>query len=117
MILKYWPEVVFILFCLVVLVQLFYYLFFFRRLAFYKPKQKSHNEQRPVSVVICARDEANNIVKNLPGVLVQNYRTTHEVILVNDNSQDDTKFLIEELQKTFKHLVPVKLTQEAKLIA
>ena len=117
MILKFWSEAVFTVFCIVILVQLFYYLYFFLKLALYKPKEKAHNEQRPVSVVICARDEASNIVKNLPGVLVQNYRTTHEVILVNDNSQDDTKYLIEELQRTFKHLVPVKLTQEAKLIA
>jgi glycosyltransferase involved in cell wall biosynthesis len=115
--LKYWPEAVFTAFCLVVVVQLFYYLFFFRRLAFYTPQNKAHNEQRPVSVVICARDEADNIVNNLPGVLLQNYRTTHEVILVNDNSRDDTKYLIEELKKTFKHLVPVILTQEAKHIS
>ncbi len=116
MILSYWSEGVFVLLCFVVFVQLFYYLYFFRLLAFYNIPKKLHNEQRPVSVVICARDEAGNIVKNLPGVLVQDYKTTHEVILVNDNSQDDTRFLIEELQKTFKHLVPVKLTQEAKHI-
>lgn len=107
----------FIIFCLVTLIQLGYYLGFFSRLAFYKPKPKQQIQQQPVSVVICARDEADNIVKNLPGVLVQNYKTSHEVILVNDNSFDDTKYLIEELKKTFKNLVPVELTQEAKLIA
>ncbi|MDB5193093.1 MAG: N-acetylglucosaminyltransferase [Segetibacter sp.] len=117
MILTYWREVVFIIFCLVTLIQLGYYLGFFSRLAFYKPKPKQQIQQQPVSVVICARDEADNIVKNLPGVLVQNYKTSHEVILVNDNSFDDTKYLIEELKKTFKNLVPVELTQEAKLIA
>ena len=84
--LTYWPELIFGAFCLVVLIQLVYYIAIFSRLAFYKATPKLHNEQRPVSVVICARDEANNLAKNLPGVLVQNYRTTNEVILVNDNS-------------------------------
>jgi glycosyltransferase involved in cell wall biosynthesis len=115
--LKYWPEAIFAVFCLVILTQVVYYLFFFRRLAYYRPSSKFHSEERPVSIIICARDEADNIVKNLPGVLVQNYSTTHEVILVNDNSFDDTKYLIDELKKTFKNLVPVELTQEAKLIA
>lgn len=115
--LQYWREVIFIVCCVVILIQVIYYLFFFRRLAFYKQPTKSFSQEQPVSIVICARDEADNIVKNLPGVLVQNYATTHEVILVNDNSFDDTKYLIDELKKTFKNLVPVELTQEAKLIA
>ncbi|HSU49054.1 MAG TPA: glycosyltransferase, partial [Segetibacter sp.] len=74
------------------------------------------SQQQPVSIIICAKDEANNIVRNLPGVLVQSYPTSHEVILVNDNSTDDTKYLIEEFKRTFKHLMPIELTQEAKMI-
>lgn len=114
---KYWREIVFAVLCVVTLIQILYYLGIFSRLAFYKPKAKLFNQQQPVSVVICARDEADNIVKNLPGVLVQNYPTSNEVILVNDNSSDDTKYLIDELRKTFKNLTPIQLTQEAKLIA
>jgi glycosyltransferase involved in cell wall biosynthesis len=115
--LKYWKEALFIIFCIVTLIQLGYYGGLFSRLAFYKAKSKVENQQQPVSVIVCARDEADNIVKNLPGVLVQQYRTTHEVILVNDNSHDDTKYLVDELKKTFKNLVPVELTQEAIHIA
>ncbi len=113
----YWREAIFAIFCAVIAIQIFYYLWYFQRLAYYKPKTKDHNEQRPVSVIVCARDEADNIVKNLPGVLVQQYSTTHEVILVNDNSLDDTKYLIDELKRTFKNLNPVQLTQEAKMIS
>ncbi len=72
--------------------------------------------EHPISVVICARDEAHNLVNNLPGVLVQEYSTTHEVVLVNDNSEDESKYLIEEFKKSFKNLNPVTLTQEAKMI-
>jgi glycosyltransferase involved in cell wall biosynthesis len=117
MLLNHWRELIFAAFCLVTIIQLYYYVAIFSRLAFYKPTPKLHSQQQPVSVIICARDEADNIVKNLPGVLVQSYSTTHEVILVNDNSSDDTKYLIDELKKTFKHLMPVALTQEAKMIS
>ena len=116
MIVKHWREIFFGIFCVVTLIQILYYTGFFSRLAFYKPKPKLHNEQRPVTVIICARDEADNIVKNLPGVLVQSYPTSHEVILVNDNSADDTKYLLDELRKTFKNLIPLQLNQEAKLM-
>ena len=45
--------------------------------------------EHPISVVICARDEAHNLMNNLPGVLVHEYNTTHEVVLVNDNSEQN----------------------------
>ena len=103
-------------FVFIIAVQLFYYLFFLLRLAIYKKKTKQVNVEHPISVVICARDEAHNLANNLPGVLVQQYSTTHEVVLVNDNSEDETKYLIEEFKKSFKNLNPVLLSQEAKMI-
>ena len=109
-------KVLFYLLCTTVVVQLLYYIFFYSRLAFYKEKIKSENVEQPVSIVICARNEAERLVTNLPGVLVQNYKTTHEIVLVNDNSEDESKYLIEEFRKSFKNLIPVTLTQEAKLI-
>ncbi|HEV2352658.1 MAG TPA: glycosyltransferase [Puia sp.] len=108
-----WPELFFIVFCLVTLVQLAYYAFFFRRLAYYTPPAKQQSQQHPVSVIICARDEAARLVNHLPGTLVQTYPTTHEVIVVNHNSQDDTRFLLDEFKKTFKGLHIVNLAHEA----
>ncbi|HEY0680137.1 MAG TPA: glycosyltransferase [Chitinophagaceae bacterium] len=109
-----WGMVVFIIFALVVLVQLYYHWWFFRRIAFFKPPLKSKSQTHPVSVIVCARDEAANLVRNLPGVLVQTYPTTHEVIVVNDNSVDESKYVIAELQKDFRNLQHVPLTHEAK---
>lgn len=86
------------------------------RLAFYKAVPKASSQTHPVSVIICARDEAANLAKNLPGALIQQYRTTHEVIVVDDNSYDDTKYLLEAFQKEYKQLHVVLLTQEAKFI-
>ena len=111
------PEILFSLLIFTAVVQLFYYLFFFRRIAFFKNKIKSQSQQHPVSVVICARDEDENIARNLPGVLVQQYPSTHEVIVVNDNSVDDSKYILQELKRTFKFLNVIELTHEAKLIS
>ena len=108
--------VLFIVFCIVILIQLFYFLFFFLRLAVYKPVNKPISQTHPVSVIICARDEAGNLAAYLPGILVQSYPTSHEVIVVNDNSFDDSKYFLEELKKSFKQLHVIELTQEAKLI-
>jgi glycosyltransferase involved in cell wall biosynthesis len=112
-----WEAFVFYGLTAVTLVQLYYYLYFFRRVAFYKPKPAAVTQQHPVSVVVCARDEDENIARNLPGILVQDYKSTNEVIVVNDNSIDDSKYILAELQKTFKKLQIVELSQEAKLIA
>ncbi|MEY4629705.1 MAG: hypothetical protein RLZZ595_2031 [Bacteroidota bacterium] len=100
-------------FLLVTLIQLFYYLRYFRLLAFYRPKEAEFSYEHAVSVVICARDEADEIENNLPGVLAQTYRSTHEIVVVNDNSQDDTKFLLEGLYRDYKQLHIVELKQEA----
>ncbi|MFI5153265.1 MAG: glycosyltransferase [Chitinophagales bacterium] len=108
-----WNEIVFLCFCLITLVQLFYYLRYFQRLAFFKPQSREKSQQHPVSVIICARDEAQKLVTNLPGSLVQTYPSTHEVIVVNHNSQDDTRYLLDEFKKTFKDLHIVNLEYEA----
>lgn len=114
--LKHWWGLIFIAFCLVTLIQIFYYLFLFSRLAFYKAKIKTVSQTHPVSVIICARDEAENLAKNLPGTLVQQYRTTHEVIVIDDNSFDESKYILEEYGKEFKQLQIIELKQEAKFI-
>lgn len=100
-------------FSFAILIQVFYYLRYFRLLAFHKDRQQLSEREQAVSVVICARDEADEIEANLPGVLAQTYRSTHEIVVVNDNSQDDTKYLLEGLYRDFKQLHIVELKQEA----
>ncbi len=112
-----WGEIIFYTFAAVTAIQVFYYIFFFIRIAFFKSKTKLQSQQHPVSVIICARDEDENLARNLPGVLVQSYPTTYEVVVINDNSVDDSKYILQELKKTFKSLNVVELTQEAKLIS
>lgn len=109
-------QIFFYAFCTVTAIQVIYYLYFFSRLAFYKEKPKTTINQHPVSVIICAKNEAANLAKNLPGILVQNYRTTHEIIVVNDNSEDESRYIIDEYKKDFKNLTMIELVQEAKHI-
>jgi len=113
----HWGEILFYVFAAITIIQVFYYTWFFSRIAFYKIKEKKQSQQHPVSVILCARDEDENLARNLPGVLVQSYPSTFEVVVVNDNSLDDSKYILQELKKTFKSLNVVELTQEAKLIA
>ena len=108
-----WLEILFVAFCLISLIQLFYYGWFFRRLAFFSPEARNQSQQHPVSVIICARDEAAKLETYLVGALVQTYPSTHEVIVVNHNSQDDTRFLLDEFKKKFKGLHIVNLEHEA----
>lgn len=112
-----WGLIIFCLFCFAAAVQIFYYGWFFSRIAFYKSPSRSRSQQHPVSVIICARDEDENLARNLPGVLVQQYPSTYEVVVVNDNSLDDSKYILQELKKTFKTMHVVELTQEAMHIA
>jgi glycosyltransferase involved in cell wall biosynthesis len=103
-----------LLFGIVTLIQLAYHLLVFRRLAFLRsPSEKEVSRTHAVSVIVCARDEAENLANNLPGVLLQDYPSTHEVIVVDDNSVDESRYLLEGLHKEFRHLKPVTLQQEA----
>jgi len=103
----HWTELLFYLLAAVTIIQLFYYLFFFSRVAFYKTKQREKSQQHPVSVVVCARDEDENLARHLPGLLVQDYSSSYEVTVINDNSVDDTKYILQELKKTFKDRLQV----------
>ncbi len=113
----HWEEILLFALAAVTAIQVFYYAWFFSRVAFFKPKKKQQSQQHPVSVIICARDEDEKLARNLPGVLVQSYRSSYEVVAVNDNSVDDSKYILQELKKTFKSLNVVELTQEAKHIS
>ncbi len=108
--------IIIVCFCLVTSIQIFYYLYFFSKLAFFKSKTKNISQTHPVSIIICAKDEAANLAKNLPGALVQKYKTTHEVIVVNDNSIDESKYILEEYQRVYKQLQIVELKQKAMFI-
>jgi glycosyltransferase involved in cell wall biosynthesis len=111
-----WSLPIFIIFCVIVAIQLFYYWYFFARLSFYKEKQQDNFNANPVSLVLCARDESPNLLKNLPAILAQEYPYTHELVIVDDNSYDDSAYVLEQFQKTYKHINIISLTEKAKFV-
>lgn len=76
-----------------------------------------HNiEQPPVSIIICARNEGENLRRFLPLVLEQDY-LNYEVIIVNDGSCDDTEDIIKDLQKVYQNLYITNIPQETRIIS
>ena len=77
-----------IAFSLVFLVQSYFYLFFFRKYTSYQPS-RNLTETFSVSVVVCAKNEAENLKKILPS-LAQQKHSSFEIILVDDASTDNS---------------------------
>lgn len=72
------------------------------RLLLHKSRDISQKKM-PVSVIICARNEEDNLYNHLPKVLEQDY-PEFEVIVVVDQTVDDSKHIIRAYQKDFPHL-------------
>lgn len=87
--------IVFEIFVAACIVQLLYYLLVFSRLAYSRERHYEPDDYPPVSIVICAKNEAENLKKNLKVVLIQNY-PKFEVIIVNDQSTDNTVEMLAE---------------------
>lgn len=69
--------------------------------------------QEPVSVIICARNEAKNLTKYLPDVMAQNY-PNFEVIVVNDCSFDNSEDVLRVFQAQYPNLKLVTLTEHPR---
>ena len=93
----------FTLFIGTIIVQLYYILFIFQKLAFLNPQRKSASNEIPISVIIAARNESHNLQENLRFILEQDY-SNFEVIVVNNNSTDDSYQVLSALKKEYNHL-------------
>lgn len=67
----------------------------------------NEDTQQDISVVICAKNEEKNLYQNLPRILNQKYRS-FEILLVNDNSIDNTEEVILEYKKKYSYLRIIK---------
>jgi glycosyltransferase involved in cell wall biosynthesis len=104
-----------LLFGVVAIVQLFLNLWFYRRLTLKEVNTGSKKKSDPVSVIICARNEADNLRENLPHILEQNY-PDFEVVVVNDCSEDDTEEVLNELSIKHNHLRISTIHKESSLV-
>lgn len=105
------------LFYIAVGVQILYYGILLMKIIFFRQSTKiDNNHHLPVSVVICARNEAENLQKNLPKILEQDY-TEFEVIVVNDGSEDNSAIILKELQLRYSSLKIIDIAPGEKKTA
>ncbi|WP_411893583.1 glycosyltransferase [Winogradskyella sp. A2] len=103
--------ILFVAFIAIVSIQSIYYLSFLFAFAIKRPEKKL-KQNLPLSVIICAKNEEENLKVNLPAIINQKY-SNFEIVLVNDSSSDNTL----EVMKAFdsKHsnisLVNVKVNE------
>lgn len=104
-------QILIFVFLVAVGVQLVYLFIFL--IAFTRKSQKVADNFVPVSIVVCAHDEAENLKELIPLLLSQDY-PDFEVIIVNDRSNDSTfDFLLEETEREPRlRMVNVKDTPE-----
>ncbi|GAA4808537.1 glycosyltransferase [Olivibacter ginsenosidimutans] len=102
------------LFGLFLCIQLYYILFVYGRLNRYSPPDLIPDvDYPPLSVIICARNEEANLRLYLTEILEQDY-PLYEVVVVNDCSSDDTKWVLKEFQERYKHLRTVAIAEHER---
>ena len=103
---------IFFIFLISSIIQLSFYLLSILKISFHRSPEYPHDlEEQPVSIIVCAHNELENLKKLLPVLFSQAY-TKFEVVVVDDRSTDDSyEFLYEEsLQRNNMKLVRVDYT-------
>ncbi|MCD8092032.1 MAG: glycosyltransferase [Bacteroides sp.] len=90
------------------LIQVLYYFCLYNRIHLRSRAVKrgdAHFAQElpPVSVIICAREESENLRRNLTAVLEQGY-PQFEVIVINDGNTDESEDYLTLLEEKYPHL-------------
>ena len=95
------------LFIAVVVIQFLYYVVFFGKFSFAKP-QTSTPKRVPISVIVCAKNEEENVKNFIPLLAQQNY-TDYEIVLIDDASSDETLDVFEAFEKQYSNVRLVKV--------
>ena len=91
----------------ITVIQIIYYLIIFGKFSFAKA-QESTPKHLSVSVIVCAKNEEENVKKFIPLLAAQNY-SNFEIILIDDASRDDTLEIFEEFEKQYANVKLVKV--------
>ncbi|WP_282136303.1 glycosyltransferase [Seonamhaeicola maritimus] len=95
-------DIIYYTFIVIVGIQVLFYLFLFGRFSFSKPSKKSP-KKISVSVIICAKNEAENLKNFLPSIVSQEY-PDYEIVLINDASHDETLEVMEAYKSKFNNI-------------
>lgn len=102
----------FIVMSVALLVVLLYHLFFFARVAF-KQEELEPDRVKPVTVVICARDEALHLERLIPLLLNQDHEQ-FEVLVVNDRSTDQSADILRWMEMDNENLRVVSIPPNSR---
>jgi glycosyltransferase involved in cell wall biosynthesis len=94
-------------FIIIVAIQLSFYLGIFGKFAFAK-EQKIVPKKISISVIVCAKNEEENVAKFIPLLAEQNY-PDFEIILIDDASSDNTLEIFENFEKQYSNISLVKV--------
>ena len=103
----------FYVFCAVCFIQLLYIFFIYIRFAFYKEKDRGMYST-PISIIICCRNEEENLLNNLQAIVEQDY-PSFEVILVNHMSTDNTIDVMRAFQLHYSNVRVVNVQRSSHL--
>ncbi|MBP5136592.1 MAG: glycosyltransferase [Paludibacteraceae bacterium] len=103
------------------IIQLFYYIYYYTGILSQEKKKKRaelpYLQTTPgVSVIICAKNESENLREFLPVVLNQKY-PDFEVIVVNDGSTDETDQLLIDLKRQYSNLYNTYVPEDVKVMS
>jgi cellulose synthase/poly-beta-1,6-N-acetylglucosamine synthase-like glycosyltransferase len=106
--------IVLILFCVFAFIQIFWVVFFYARLAFHKESEGPNEKNIPITIIIAARNEEDNLFHLLPKILAQDY-PEFEVIVVNHQSSDDSSHILKAFQRQYPNLKVIELERSKHL--
>ncbi|MCF0190211.1 MAG: glycosyltransferase [Marinilabiliaceae bacterium] len=98
------------------LFQLFYWAFFMFRVRSHKKDAdaKQDIQAMPVSIIVCARNESENLKHLIPHLINQTYEADIQVIIVDDASTDDTQMVLANMHSRYPSLYYTSIPTDSR---
>lgn len=91
--------------------QLFYWAFFMFRI---RRRPRNLASRLPdVSIVVCARNEEDNLQKLIPALVAQKYAAKKQIVIVDDCSTDDTPLVLARLRAQYPEVYTTTIPTDA----
>lgn len=101
-----------LLFLLIVaaLINALYYFIFYLRVSLHTPTLNKAAQYMPMSIIVAARNEEENLLKNIPELLSLDY-PEYEVIVVDDCSKDGTQDVLRAFSKSYSNFKVTRVVE------
>jgi cellulose synthase/poly-beta-1,6-N-acetylglucosamine synthase-like glycosyltransferase len=101
----------FLFFCFIAFLHVLFVAIMYGRLAFFRqPSRDQTTSYPPVSIILAARNESDNLYENLPLLLQQDY-PCFEVIVINNQSVDDSAYLLSAYRHQYANLHVIEVAK------